>query len=459
MPFESVLTSADSCALFDASAMVQRMLDVEAAMAWARVDCGLLDAKQAGHIAQACQVEHFDVAGLVRDARRSGSLIVPLVEQLVLYVAQRDPQAASQVHICSTSQDVIDTAVVLATKDALALIERDLNVLIDALLKLARDHVSAPILARTLMQPAAVQPFGLKALNWVRPLWRCRVALRTCVRRALVLQLGGPAGCLGYAHPAERAFVLAAGRRLNLDAPDGAWHTQRDEWARLACELAVLCGAGGKLACDWALMSQSEIAELLWDGAPGAGASSAMPHKRNPVAALMGIAAASRAPLRASGVLQSMVQEHERALGAWHVELAEWVGLLQSTAGSMSALSAAATSIRIDVAQMRRHIDAQQGLVFSQAATELLSPIMGRRSAKEMVAAACEDSRRTGRHLQTALGDQLENANTWPPEVKQALDGVFNIDSLMASMVRQVAPCIDAMALEQGSSFPVEVTV
>ncbi|MDD0812836.1 lyase family protein [Curvibacter sp. RS43] len=456
MPFDAVLTSAEGGVLFDASAMVQRLLDVEAALAWAQVDCGQMDRQQAASIADACHVEQFDVADLLREARRSGSLVVPLVEQLIKRVAARDPQAAKHVHASSTSQDIIDTAMVLATQEALSLIERDLSALIDALLVLARTHVAQPILARTLMQPAAVQPFGLKVMNWVQPLRRCRAALRVSSSRALVLQFGGPVGTFGHADPRERDLVLALGRRLGLPVPDGAWHTQRDEWARLGCELAVLCGSCGKLARDWALMSQLEVGELDWGGLPGTGASSAMPHKRNPVAALIGITSATRAPLRAAGVLLGMVQEHERALGAWHVELAEWGGLVQAAAGAVSALSIAARGLRINGQQMRQHIHSQKGLIFSQPVTEFLSQIIGRQVAKELVAVACEECRVTDQQLGTLLLERLGRVDGWDSKFNDALIGLFDVDALTTSMAPYIEPAIGSALSELQSTVITE---
>ncbi len=448
MAFDALLTSAEASALFETSALVQRMLDFEAALAWAQADCGQISEALAAKIAACCQGADFDMPALVREARRSGSLAVPLVAQLVQRVTAADPQAAAHVHAGSTSQDVIDTAMVLATRDALEQIDRDLGRLIEGLLDLGSAHLAVPMLARTLMQPAAIQPFGLKAVNWVQPLGRCRVALRAASREALVLQMGGPTGLLGLGHAAERALVQATGRRLGLPVPDSAWHTQRDPWVRLGCELAVLCGSAGKLARDWALMTQAEVGELSWAPDADAGGSSAMPHKRNPVAALVGIVAATRAPLRAGGLLLAMVQEHERALGAWHVELAEWIALVQCAAGSLAALAAAVADLRVDPARMRHHIDAQQGLVFSQAASALLTPAMGRAAAMATVAAACDDCRRDGLHLRDALRAQAARHGRLPPPVDDALDGVFDTHRAIQAVAPQVARAIDALRRE-----------
>lgn len=457
-PFDAVLTSAECSALFDTSAMVQRMLDVEAALTWAQFDCGRIEHQQATALAEACRVDNFDVPALLNEARRSGSLVVPLVAQLTHIVAARDPLAAKHVHANSTSQDIIDTAMVLATRDALSLIERDLSTLIHALLLLARTHAAQPMLSRTLMQPAAVQPFGLKVLNWLQPLQRSRAALVARAQQALVLQFGGPAGAFGWGNAQERELVQALGHRLGLPVPDGAWHTQRDEWVRLGCELAILCGACGKLARDWSLMSQAEVGELHWGGLPGAGASSAMPHKRNPVAALMGIAAATRAPLRAGGMLLGMVQEHERALGAWHVELAEWGDLVLSAAGSLAALSSAAQGLHIDVERMRQHIESQNGLIFSQPVTELLSQVLGRPLAKQLMAHACEACRLRHQHLREVLLETLSDVADWPQQLNDALSRIFDVEALATSMAKCIEPAIETLWMASSATLLTEET-
>jgi 3-carboxy-cis,cis-muconate cycloisomerase len=272
-------------------------------------------------------------------------------------VARRDPQAAKQVHLGATSQDAIDTGMVLCTRRALALVDRDLSALAAALLQLAGRHGAAPVLARTLMQPASVSSFGFKLAHWLQPLLRSQARLHEAGAAALKLQLGGAVGTLAQMGPQGPAVVRRVAAALALAEPSGTWHTERDDTVRLGCELAVLCGAVGKIARDWSLMAQGEIAELAEPGGEGRGGSTAMAHKRNPVAAMLALAAAQRAPQRAAALLQGMVQEHERALGGWQAELAEWSGLFLSVHGGLMPMAEAAAGLQVDEARMQENIE------------------------------------------------------------------------------------------------------
>jgi 3-carboxy-cis,cis-muconate cycloisomerase len=298
----------------------------------------------------------MDVPALLAASSRAGSLAIPLVQQLKAAVARRDAQAAKLAHRGATSQDVIDTAMVLCTRRALALVDRDLSALVAALLALADAHGDAPVLARTLMQPASVTSFGFKLAHWLQPLVRSQQRLHQAGAAALRLQLGGAVGTLAQMEGKGPAVLQRLGEALQLSPSQGTWHTERDDWVRLGCELGVLCGAVGKIACDWSLMAQGEIAEVAEPSGEGRGGSTAMAHKRNPVAAMLGLAAAQRAPQRVAALLQAMPQEHERGLGNWQAELAEWSGLLLAVHGGLKPMAEAAQGLQVDAARMRENI-------------------------------------------------------------------------------------------------------
>jgi 3-carboxy-cis,cis-muconate cycloisomerase len=355
-PFELFLSTPEMAAVFRAQAFVQAMLDFEAALARAQAEEGLVDAAAAATIASACRVEEIDVPALLGAGGRAGSLAIPLVSQLKAAVAKRDPRAAQQVHLGATSQDAIDTGMVLCTRRALALVDRDLSALAEALLQLADRQGAAPLLARTLMQPASATSFGFKLAHWLQPLLRAQARLHEAGAAALKLQLGGAVGTLAQMQGKGPAVVRRTAAALGLAEPAGAWHTERDDWVRLGCELAVLAGAVGKLARDWSLMGQGEIAEIAEPAGEGRGGSTAMPHKRNPVAAMLGLAAAQRAPQRVAALLQGMVQEHERALGGWQAELAEWSGLLLAVHGGLRPMAEAAAGLQVDESRMRENL-------------------------------------------------------------------------------------------------------
>jgi 3-carboxy-cis,cis-muconate cycloisomerase len=383
--FDRFLSAPAIAEVFGESALVQGMLDFEAALARAQAAEGVIPGTAAGPIVAACRVERFDLDALVQAGAVAGTLAIPLVRQLTALVASDDAQAAGHVHWGSTSQDVIDTAMALVTRRAVALIDARLGELTNALLRLVREHGDAPMLGRTLMQPALVISFGFKLVAWVAPLVRGRQRLRRAARAALTLQLGGAVGTLSVMGPSGAAVARRMADDLQLGLAPGAWHTQRDEWVALGCEIGVLCGTLGKIAKDIALLAQGEVAELAEPSGNGRGGSSAMPHKRNPVASMIAIASSLRAPHRVAALLAAMPQEHERGLGNWQAELAEWPGLFMSAHGAASALADAAAGLVVDTARMRRNIDALNGLVFAEAAAMLLARHIGRTRAQALL--------------------------------------------------------------------------
>ncbi len=383
--FARTLASAAMVEVFADRAVIAAMLAFEAALADAEAGEGVIPSSAVAPIAAACRGE-FDIEAIVAEARPAGSLAIPLVKRLTARVAELDAAAAAFVHRGSTSQDVIDTAMVLVTRRALALIEVELARLTGSLLALARAHVATPILARTLLQPAQVTSFGVKVATWVAPLVRGRERLARAGAAALQLQFGGAVGTLASLGSQGSAVARRLAERLGLPAPEGAWHVQRDAWIALGCELALLCGSLGKIGCDLALLSQGEVGEVAEPSGAGRGGSSAMPNKRNPVAAMTAIAAATRAPHHAAALLTSMAHEHERGLGGWQAELAEWPALFLATHGSLVALADASAGLAVDTARMRANIERQRGTVFAEGAAALLAPTLGKTEAQELLA-------------------------------------------------------------------------
>lgn len=361
--FDSFLSTSEMINVFEDERIVQGMLRFEGELALAKAAEGIMPEASARAIDSACQVQLYDIPALIVAGRRAGSLAIPLVKQLTLAVAQHNQDAAADVHSGSTSQDVLDTALVLATREALKLVDLELATLTKHLTDLAERHLDTPMLARTLMQPAQVTSFGFKLVGWAAPLVRSTAQLRELGQHALQLQLGGAVGTLAALGERGPAVAKRMANALGLKAPDAAWHTQRDEWVRLGVEMAVLTGSLGKIATDLSLMTQGEIGELAEPSGEGRGVSSAMPHKRNPVSCMIALAAATRAPHQAAILLSSMGQQHERGLGNWQAELAEWPALFLGVHGALRALNEAFAGLVVDQVRMRRNIDTLQGSV------------------------------------------------------------------------------------------------
>ncbi len=381
--FDSILATPEAQDAFSERSFVDAMLRFAAALARAQAAEGLIPESAAQSITGTCKVELFDVAKICRESARAGSVAIPMVKTLKETVGLFNPDAVAWVHFGVIGQDVIDTAMALVTQRALRLIEADTRVALDALLALAQTHEATPMLARTLLQPASVITFGLKCVGWAAPLARSLARLRLVSGRALQLQLGGAVG--------TRAEMKAAGARvarrmaadLSLAEPVAAWHTQRDEWVALACELGLLAGSLGKIALDISLLSQFEVGEVAEPAVPGRGGSSTMAFKHNPVGCMVALTAAQRAPQRVATLLAGMAQEHERALGGWQAELAEWPQLVMLAHGSVRAMAQALPALQVNVDGMRANLDAVRASLPADAAQAWFNPALVAQAAAQ----------------------------------------------------------------------------
>jgi len=387
--FEGFLSTPEMLQVFDKTAIVQAIMDFEASLARAQARCGVIPTAAAQAIASLCRAELYDVSALVEAGGRAGSLALPVVQKLVETVALFDPVAAGYVHWSSTSQDAVDTSMVLLTRRALRLIEEDLLALVGHLLDLAERHPATPVLARTLMQPAQVSSLRFRLMGWVQPLLRGLEGLHRAADEALQLQFGGTVGTLSLLGDQADAVAAALAEDLRLSVPEMPWHAQRDRWVRLGSELGVVCGSLGKLAGDLSLLAQAEIGELAETQGVGRAAPSAMPYKRNPVACLQALAAAQCVPQRVAALLACMTQQHERGLGGWHAELAEWASLLMHVHGAARPMAEAFSGLQVFPARMLCNIDSQRDLVFAEGLVQWLAPRCGRQVAQQRVEALC----------------------------------------------------------------------
>ena len=295
-------------------ALVQSMLDVEAALAEVEAALGIIPATAAVAIRAAADAGLYDLAALSSEAAESGNLAIPLVQHLTREVALRDAAAARHVHWGTTSQDILDTALVLRLQAAVPPILSHLDRASTAAATHARRFIDAVMPGRTWLQQATPITFGLKAAGWLDSLGRQQRALAAALEDARVLQFGGASGTLAALGAAGPDVAARLGERLGLRVPDLPWHAHRDRLASLACALGVACGVCGKIARDLALLAQTEVGEAAESRERGGG-SSTMPHKRNPVSSSIALAAAVRAPGLVATMLSAMPQEHERGLG------------------------------------------------------------------------------------------------------------------------------------------------
>jgi 3-carboxy-cis,cis-muconate cycloisomerase len=368
-------------------ARIQAMLDVEAALAHAEAACGVIPAAAVGPIAQAARAELYDLGELAVDARRSGNLAIPLVAQLTARVAATDATAAGYVHWGATSQDVIDTGLVLQLGRAAPAVANDLNRVADAAARHAREHVRTVMAGRTWLQQAAPVTFGLKAAGWLDAIDRVRHSLEASTRDALTLQFGGAAGTLAALGADGPRVVNALAGRLNVQPPALPWHAERSRLARLASDLGIAVGSLGKIARDLVLLAQTEVGEAS-EPAAAAGGSSSMPQKRNPVRAVLVLAAAGRAPALVASMLAAMPQEHERGAGGWHVEWDTLPHLVRLASVAAHSAAAALEALIVDPARMRINLDRAGGETMAEAVAVRLARSLGRAEAHAVVQAA-----------------------------------------------------------------------
>lgn len=402
----AIFSSEGMQQVFSARSTVQRMLDFEAALTRSLACEEIIPASAVAPIVACCDASRYDLAALTQAARDAGNLAIPLVKQLTAQVAARDADAARYVHWGSTSQDVIDTGMVLQLRDALDLITVELAELSDALAGLAHRYRSTPMIGRTWMQHALPITFGLKAAGWLDALLRHQQRLAELHPRLCVLQFGGAAGTLASLGDRGLAVAHVVAGALGLPLPHLSWHAHRDRVAECATTLGLLTGTLGKIARDIALQSQTEVAELSEPVAAGRGGSSTMPHKRNPVACAAVLAAAVRVPPLVSTMLAAMPNEHERALGGWQAEWDTLPEIASLCAAALTQLRDVAEGLRVDPARMRANIELTRGLVMAEPVSLALAAEVGRARAHEIIESACHTAVDSGDHLlQVLLND------------------------------------------------------
>ncbi|MFF7757483.1 3-carboxy-cis,cis-muconate cycloisomerase [Streptomyces griseorubiginosus] len=386
-------------------AFVQALLDAESALTRVQARLGLAPAGAAEAVTGAARADRFDVRSLADRARAGGNPVIPLVADLTKAVGQ---EYGSSVHRGATSQDILDTAMMLVAARTLDLVLADLDRVQRALARLAAEHRDTAMPGRTLTQHAVPTTFGLKAAGW-RSLVLDARDRALGVRDGLPAQLGGAAGTLAaftaYGAGDPTALAAAFARELGLEAPLVPWHTLRTPVADLAGCLAFTAGALGKIAADVLVLGRTEIAEVA-EGSGGG--SSAMPHKANPVRSTLIAGAARRAPQLAATLYGSMAAEDERPAGAWHAEWEPLRDLLRLVGGAARDAAELTEGLRVNADAMRRNLDLTHGLIVSERLSAELADVLGRARAKELLTDLAGRTYAEGRSLGELLAQEPE---------------------------------------------------
>jgi len=428
------------------AAWLQAMLDAEAGLARALERAGLAPAGAGQAVTAAARAGNFDPNELGGLAALTGNPVPGLARALARQVPQT---AASAVHRGATSQDIVETAAMLLAKRAIEVIQADLARAADAAAGLAAAHRASIMIGRTLLQQAVPVTFGLVAAGWLTSLDEARAGLDSVGPR-LAVQFGGAAGTVASLGEAGQRVAALLAEELGLAVPVLPWHTNRLRMIDLGTALARVAAALGKIARDVTLLAQSEVGELS-EGAgqrgagqrgadqPGAGqqapaasprrgGSSAMPHKRNPVASIAILGCTKQVPGLLTTLAAAAEQELQRAAGAWHAEWEPVTALLRLTGSASSWAADLLPGLIVDTSRMAANLAATKGLPLAEHVSSLLAGVLGGVQAHDLVAEAGARAVSAGLPLRDVLlavpklEERLSSAGITAEQIDSALE-------------------------------------
>jgi len=406
--FGNVFSTAAMRGVWADENRVAQYLAFEAALARVQGRLGLIPAEAAEEIDRACRIERIDMARLQSQTERAGTPIVGLVSQINALC--RDG-FGEYCHWGATTQDVTDTATVLQIRASFEIVDAELTAIATALAALAQKHRLTPMAGRTHLQHAVPVSFGYKMAALLSAVQRHRERLAQLAPRVLQLEFAGAAGTLASLPRLALETQAALAAELGLAQPVIAWHTQRDTIAEVGAFLGLVGGTLGKLSMDVKLLMQTEVGEVFEPFAPGRGASSTMPQKRNPISCTYIHAQVAVLRQHAASLMEAMVGDHERATGPWQIE---WIVLPEAfclAAGALAHSRSLVEGLEVDAERMRANLDLTHGLVVAEAVMMGLAPGMGRERAHDLVYDLCRVAIAERRALLDVLVDNAEIAS------------------------------------------------
>lgn len=408
--------------VFSAEEQLRAMVRFEWALTLALEKQGLAEAGSGAVLGELLDADFVDVERLQREARDAGNVAIPLVRQLTAAAKARKAWAASAIHLGATSQDVLDTALVLQMREGARLLDDAMARLDGALVKQVREHRKTLMTGRTWLQPGPPTTMGLKLAGTLVALRRHRERIGAAARRGVVLQLGGAVGTLSALGENGPAVSAAVARLLELREAEVPWHTQRDSLVEMVQVLAGLTGSLAKFARDVALLMQTEVGEASEPTSTSRGGSSTMPHKHNPIGCAGVMAAHARMPGLVVTMLHAMPQEHERGLGLWQAEWETVPEAFRLAAAALAFANEIAEGLTFDRDRMRANLDALNGASMAEAVSAALARKIGKLEAHELLRVAVRRATGQKEHLGVVLKSM--------PEVTAQLT-VEEIDGLM----------------------------
>jgi len=446
------------------TAWLQAMLDTEAGLARALERAGLAPAGAGGAVTAAARADNFDPNELGGLAALTGNPVPGLARALARQVPQT---AVSAVHRGATSQDIVDTAAMLLARRAIDVMQADLARAAGAAAGLAAAHRASIMIGRTLLQQAVPVTFGLVAAGWLTSVDEARAGLISVGPR-LAVQFGGAAGTLASLGEAGPRVAALLAEELGLAVPVLPWHTDRLRIIDLGAALARVAAALGKIARDVTLLAQSEVGEVSEGpgpaearpadqnradqnradqnradqnragqhrtdqqapaASPRRGGSSAMPHKRNPVASIAILGCTRQVPGLLATLAVATEQELQRAAGAWHAEWEPLTALLRLTGSASSWAAELLPGLVVDTSRMAANLAATKGLPLAEHVASLLAGVLGGAQAHDLVAEAGARAVSAGLPLQDVLlavpklEERLSAAGITPEQIEAALE-------------------------------------
>jgi 3-carboxy-cis,cis-muconate cycloisomerase len=395
-------------AIFSDAHLLECMLRFELALTRALVKAGVAPPDAIPLIAAPEAIAYLQQRNLGEHAARAGNVAIPFVKELRGFIATRNLTAAKFLHMGATSQDVLDTALVLQLGGALDLFARDLSDLAEALAGLTERHKATILAGRTWLQHGPPITFALKTAGWLSAILRHQARLKNAAAQVAYLQFGGAVGTLAALRDRGLRVAQALAEELNLQLPDVPWHTHRDRIAEVATVLGLLTATLGKIARDVSLLMQTETCEAAEPSEPGRGGSSTMPHKINPVGCAAVLAAAGRIPGLVSTILSAAVQEHERGLGGWQAEWEVIPDICELAAGALSHVLFVVKDLVVNAEQMQENLEITQGLIFAEAVAAALTGELGRAEANACLEVLCRRAISNGRPLREEIMQSSE---------------------------------------------------
>jgi 3-carboxy-cis,cis-muconate cycloisomerase len=398
--FSDLYSSSEMREIFSDKSRIEAWLKTESALALAQAENLIIPREAADKIVSAAKYENIDIDAMKKEYERVGFPISPLVHQLATAC---DSESSRWIHWGATTQDVIDTGLVLQMREGLVLIELDIDTILGALKKLVYKHRDTVMVGRTFQQQAAPITFGYKVAVWLDEMYRHWDRLQELKQRVLVGQFGGAVGTLATLGDQGISVRRDMMKQLDLGVPNISWHTARDGWAELVHWLAMIGATLGKIASEVSTLMRTEINEVREPYQSGRGASSTMPQKRNPINCPPIIAIAHRLRECVGSQLMAMIQDHERAVAGQPLE---WLVIPESFLLLSGALKHSRTILEhldVDAEQMNKNINTSGGFLMAESVMMGLAKKLGRAEAHHLVSEVAGRAIDSGNSLRDEL--------------------------------------------------------